>query len=291
MKHYWRFLNAGVLVLALFISPIVSGDEAIFRAMTINAEWLWTPFDRRVDGKKVKVEEPAPKQYREELAFYAGLIKTHQIDLLAISEIENGEVASDLAKTIGGGWKSFFRQGRDTATGQDVAILTRLNVRKGSATDFGFPTGRIPGIKGKKRLSKILGLSLVFPEVNAELPVVTSHFLSRRNNSKRKTLNRVRQAYALLESDHDAHRDGPWLLLGDLNAVSGSETIKVMRQQGNLQLGLSDCQRKNPMVQKRFAKMIDHVLFRKLSCREIGAISLAPYSDHPAVYVELRLIL
>ncbi|PJF38708.1 MAG: hypothetical protein CUN55_16505, partial [Phototrophicales bacterium] len=136
--------NLHTLVIVLCWLACVQTEAAnrdSIRVMAINAQWLWTPFDKRAEGQHVKRTDPKPADYIKELEFYAGLIKSHDIDLVALSEVENELVADDLARRLGGQWRHYFKQGRDSATGQDVAIISRLTYIENSVTDFGFPCG------------------------------------------------------------------------------------------------------------------------------------------------------
>jgi hypothetical protein len=97
-----------------------------FTIATLNTEWLWTPYDGKADGSRFNKGDMSPKAYSKELEFYRSLVSRHQIDILVVSEIENKQVAREMAEAFGSPWKHFFIQGRDTATGQDVGVLSRL---------------------------------------------------------------------------------------------------------------------------------------------------------------------
>ena len=255
--------------------------------MAINAEWLWTPNDGRVDGQKVRVREPAKEAYQSELAFYAKLVEDKQVDILALSEIENELVANDLATLLGPNWQVLFRQGRDTATGQDVALLSRLAFMPDTETDFGFPEGKLPGERKGKRLSKVLGARFALVETehsqsaSGSVQVVTAHLLSKRNASRKKNLNRLRQGHALASILPD---EGAVILLGDLNDHLGSPTLNVLMRQGKLLSIDREC----PDARPDNSEHIDHILFRELRCRYSERISLKPFSDHPAVFAEFH---
>ena len=149
------------------------------RVMAVNAEWLWTPKDGVAEGDRVRIKDMRLQDYQEELDYYASLILKSNADVVAFSEIENQSVMEDLTTALGEPWVSYFRQGRDTATGQDVAIVSRLSVVPGSVTDFNFPAGRLSWNDRGKRLSKVLGAVFALPNSNEYVAVLTSHFLSR----------------------------------------------------------------------------------------------------------------
>ncbi len=258
-----------------------SSAVAELRVMTLNAEWLWTPYDGRVDGKKYNQGDPLPADYEQEIAFYRQLIHQHQVDLLAISEIENESVAQDLVRHLEGKWSVAFMEGRDTATGQDVAILSRLPLIDGSIQDFGFPGATVPGLNKAKRLSKVVGARYRLSD--KYLSVITAHVLSRRNDSRIKSLRRHAQLRALARlADDEASANVAVLVLGDLNDVLVSPGLKTMMNEGRLTSVYAACT--DVKISSELAyKTIDHILFRGLRCRSVRQIDLAHHSDHPGV--------
>lgn len=271
-------------VLALVLSCLAANGFAVesFRVASLNAEWLWTPNDGRVDGSRFNKGDMSTAAYKKELGFYAASIKEHGVELLALSEIESELVAEDLANLLGDSWLVSFRQGRDTATGQDVAILSKIGVRK-NVTDFGFPAGEVDGFK-PKRLSKVVGLVL---EVEGrQLGVATSHFLSKRKESPKKAAQRLMQAKALIKA-HDSF--GPLdaaILMGDFNDYRSSPVLKTMEREANMKNVLVDCQSEDIKENKRY--MIDHILFRGLSCVNVFTVDTQEFSDHPMVIAEFE---
>lgn len=262
-------------VLVLLFLPL-SFAVADINVMALNAEWLWTPFDQKVDGQKFNKGDMSPQKYNQEITFYADLIKKNNISLLAISEIENGQVAHELATKFGSAWKSYFRQGRDTATGQDVALLSSLPLVPGSVTDFGFPSGKIKGSTKKKRLSKVLGAQFWIEKGSAKvkLGVITAHFLSKRHDSKKKSENRHRQAKALVKAIESFHGDVDALIvMGDFNDYLGSRTLDILTDYAELKA-----------VKHASSKwQIDHILYRGLGLKHSDWISLKHHSDHKAI--------
>ncbi|TNC80167.1 MAG: hypothetical protein C9356_15470 [Oleiphilus sp.] len=279
--------NFSLLFLCLLALNAGGTEERVNRlgVLSINAEWLWTPNDGNVDGEVVRVREPGPERYQAELIFYKDLIRRTGAGIVALSEIENEQVATDLAQLLGSPWRAYFKQGRDTATGQDVAILTSLPVPPESVTDFGFPAGRLPGDRKGKRLSKVLGLQVVLQdkERNQEkihIDILTAHLLSKRNDSVSKRRNRLRQSHALLSilsglSDRV-------LLVGDLNDFLDSPVLQLLLQKGEMESVLAVC----PKRPANGHDYIDHILFRGVRCLNSRMIPLKPYSDHPAAYAE-----
>ncbi len=259
-----------------------SWTHADLTVMAMNTEWLWSPADGKVDGDTVRVREPSLQEYHRELAHYATLIVDQKVDLVALSEIEGAAVAQDLKDHLPPGWQVAFRQGRDTATGQDVAILTRLSVEKDSVTDFGFPKGYLPGDTKGKMLTKVVGLRVEHPDMRTQrIAVATAHLLSRRNDSPAKSRKRLKQARALVYAVDALQKqaDGV-ILLGDLNDLPDSAVIQTLLTDLALVDAAVICEQKDER-----ASRVDYVLYRGLRCLTSRYLSLRPFSDHPAVIV------
>ena len=267
---------------------------AEFRAMTLNAEWLWTPFDNKVDGSIASIRDMSIPAYSEELAFYAALINTHKIDVLAISEIENEQVAKELASKFGKQWTHYFKQGLDTATGQDVAILSRLPYVEDSLTHFNFPASKLSLLDKPKKITKLVGAQF-WLESNGKrekLGVITAHFLSKRNESKQKSENRQKQALALrLAIDVFAKDTDKILVLGDFNDQIDSATLTILQQVPLQSYATCDnfleSSAENSL--KKWRRNIDHILFTGLHCLSQEKIDLQHFSDHDAIFGRFNL--
>jgi endonuclease/exonuclease/phosphatase (EEP) superfamily protein YafD len=273
-----------VILCCLF--PLNAAAE--LRALTVNAEWLWTPFDSKVDGSLSSNRDMSVAAYSEELAFYADLTQSRNIAVLAINEIENEQVARELADKLGKDWRYFFRQGRDTATGQDVAILSRLPYIEGSLTDFDFPSARLGTTDKPKKVTKLVGAQFWLESAGKKqkLGVITAHLLSKRNENKHKAENRQKQALALRQAIRKFSGETDKLLvLGDFNDQINSATMTIL-----LDTPLNSYQHCDnfkaadaEMKLKKWRRHIDHILFSGLVCLSQEKIDLKHYSDHDAI--------
>jgi len=275
----------------IFLLLAASFTQAELNVMTINTEWLWTPYDHRVDGSRYNKGDMSAVKYEDELEFYASLIKLNSVQILAVSEIENHLVANDLAKAFGLDWHSYFKQGRDTATGQDVAILSTLQPVKGSLTDFGFPGGQLPRFLDKqKRLSKVVGVQFWSSsnQTRSKIGVITAHFLSKRNENKKKSQNRHRQAYALLKAIEKFIDDSDSLIvLGDFNDYIFSETLAIlMKKHQLLSAEAMVYKTKDVPLNKKALRRIDHILYRNLKVKSFRVVNLNKYSDHDGIFAK-----
>lgn len=275
-------LGTALALIFVLIPLLVSADDRGFRVASLNAEWLWTPHDGEVDGSRFNKGDLSANAYAKELMFYAGLVNQHDVSLLALSEIENEQVAQEFAAELGEGWVASYRQGRDTATGQDVAILSKLGAPL-LATDFGFPAGDLDGYKSK-RLSKVLG---VIVEIEGQrLGVITAHFLSKRKESPKKAAKRLMQAKAIVKA-HSAFGDvDALILLGDFNDFRSSPVMKTLERETNAQNVQIACGRFSSDENKRY--MVDHILFKGLRCHEAFTLDMQDFSDHPMLIAEFE---
>lgn len=273
-----------ILALCWSLSSTTLGET--LRIGALNAEWLWTPNDGNVDGSRFNKGDPSRQEYMAELSYYRSLIFQSRLDIVALSEIENEQVAKEFASHLGAEWQYYFKQGRDTATGQDVAFLSRIGSFV-KATDYGFPAGTVRGYK-PKRLSKVLGISFVYH--GQPITLITSHFLSKRKDTAKKAAKRLMQARALVNaarSDSNVKDGGHLIVLGDFNDRRASQVIKTLESE----LALSNAQVacKNVQTAKKLGKLIDHILFRGFECKAFRMIEIQEFSDHPLIITELSL--
>jgi hypothetical protein len=283
-----KALLAGIFSgLIIFVSTNVSAGavsaEALpaetLRVLALNTEWLWTPNDGTVDGEKYNRGDMSKKAYKTEVQFYVHLIRSLRANLVALSEIENKSVAVDIATLLGPSWNVVFKQGIDTATGQDVALLSTLPVVPGSITDFGFPYGQLPGSGRKKRVSKIVSARYIWE--GKILGVITAHLLSKHNDSRKKALNRERQGVALARSANKlAKKSDSLIVLGDLNDYLNSATLRHLMKGA----GLQDAGQLAAPSKQKAVWMIDHILIKNLAVESYSIHSLEKFSDHDGVF-------
>tara|TARA_R110002072_G_scaffold172728_3_gene327016 strand:- start:40973 stop:41860 length:888 start_codon:yes stop_codon:yes gene_type:complete len=290
------FSFIGKIVLLFVV--LNSFSYADVRIMTINTEWLWTPFDKKVDGSLKHLRDMSKTDYLEEINFYVKQIQTRSIDIVALSEIENKQVAEELVNELGVDWKVYFKQGRDTATGQDVAIISRLPYVKGSLTDFNFPAGFIAGEGKAKKLSKVVGAQFWIHREKAngvikkKLGVITAHLLSKRNENKKKAINRKKQALALKQAIEYFRKDSDALIvMGDFNDYLYSSTLSIIidKHLSTYKNCHNFSTQSNSNKMKRWLRHIDHLLYSGLNCTAQYKLDLQTFSDHPAIYGEFTI--
>ena len=143
------------------------------------------------------------------------VVRSLDADLVVLSEVEDLATLQLLAdeSLAGMGYTAVLVDGRDTFTGQDVGLLTRLPVEAAGRTDERVPVGT-----GDERygVSKNLWARLTLPD-GTPLTVVGVHFLARpddvdrrdRRNAQAETVRR------LVEAEVAAGREVA--VLGDFN--------------------------------------------------------------------------
>ena len=96
-----------------------------------------------VVGQSVPV--PTPEQYEAKARTIAELIDTHEAGIVGLVEVENRAVLEKVKSYLANpdDWQIAFDEGRDSYTGQDVAILTKFRVVGGSATNFPAERGSV----------------------------------------------------------------------------------------------------------------------------------------------------
>lgn len=277
-----------IIIVMLMVNSLCFAD---IRAMTINTEWLWTPFDKKVDGSLKHLKDMSEADYLAEISFYSQQIQAKNIDVVSLSEIENEQVANEIVRKLGSEWAVYFKQGRDTATGQDVAIISRLPYVSGSLTDFDFPAGFIAGEGKAKKLTKVVGAQFWINKGSdkQKLGVITAHLLSKRNENKHKAKNREKQALGLkLAIEKYRAETNALLVLGDFNDQLKSSSLAIIIDQKLSTY--KDCgnflAETNVKESKRWLRHIDHLLYSGLNCTAQYKLDLQSFSDHPAIYGE-----
>ncbi len=259
--------------------------------MALNTEWYW---DDRLphEGKVIKVGDSRLETRYVVLKGYAIAEKILQAkaDVVALTEIENKTVLEQIKDYLPEQWRIVFVEGRDTYTGQDVGILTTLEVVPGSETNFPESSGQYKD--QTTRPSKILGVTL--SKGGQTYSVIVAHLLSKRRNTPKKDNRRAAQANAiqklvserLLMNDHV-------VVMGDINDTPGSITLRELRgfsaDGGSAKLAqTAQVDDPNLYSMKGYKELIDHILVSddlKSRCSPLYTIKTGPISDHLGVAV------
>ena len=141
-----------------------------------------------VIGKSVPV--PTAEQYEAKAKTIAEVIDTHKANIVGLVEVENQAVVEKVKSYLADpdDWQIAFDEGRDTYTGQDVALLTKFRIVPGSTTNFPneHETYFVEDQEYDVNPSKILGVELKID--NQPFYVLIAHLISRRNPRDAKRL-------------------------------------------------------------------------------------------------------
>ncbi len=172
--------------------------------MAWNVEFLW-------DGKapeegEIDFEWKGSQQKAEaHMADVAAIVKTHDPDVLHLSEVENQRALDTFNEKFlaGSGYRAYFVPGTDTATGQDVALLSRLEIESIARDSRRGRSGSV-----RKGVSKHYVATLRAGDLR--LGLVGIHLLARPHKQ-----NRI----AAREAQADAVRDMALKLTGQGRSV------------------------------------------------------------------------
>jgi len=279
----------------LFLLTIFSSNASALTFMTFNTHWFWD--DKKPDeGRVIKNIDKTfrSKAYVDIKAFtIANLILNSNADIVGLTEIENQNILKLIQRYLPTEWEIAFKEGRDTFTGQDVGILSRLPINKTSITSFPNISGEHEGIK--KKPSKVLGLS--FTHEDQTYYIVLAHLLSKKNNSIEKDNKRAAQANAISKIVKDKiSKYNHIIVMGDLNDTPGSQTLKELRNSNNnpdtfTLFQTVDVNDSELFSIKKYKTLIDHILISKSlkqNCGQLKRIETGPLSDHYAVKLHCK---
>ncbi len=183
--------------------------------MAWNAEFLWdgrSPEEGRIDFEW----KGSPERAEAHMADVAAIVKDHDPDILHLSEVEN-ERALDIFNQkylAGSGYRAYFVSGTDTATGQDVALLSRVELEKISRDSRRGRSG-----KTRKGVSKHYVATLRAGDLR--LGLVGIHLLARPHKENRIAA-REAQADAVRGMARELAEEGRSVIVwGDFNDFDG----------------------------------------------------------------------
>ncbi len=267
-------LSVAVLLITYSMSTLA------LSIMEINTEFLWdnkTPHEGRLAGKNFRI--PSHTSYMNELQFYKTLIEQYDADLVGLIEIEGCHVAFDLATTLGSEWDIACKTGRDSYTGQDVALLTRLPVISKSITNHSKSYYNLNGMRS--RPSKVL--TTIVGSGNNTYSVTVAHLISKRGNNDAKRLAQAQAIARTVKSHAKVFNPKHIIVMGDLNDTVDSDVVEAFRY---ADVEPSEIGSSCSYIYRGQCKLIDHVLVsNSLLGGYFKHIDVPKkYSDHHAVH-------
>lgn len=183
--------------------------------MALNAEFLWdgvAPEEGKIDfpwkGSQLEAEK--------HMADVAEIIRSRDPDLVHLSEVENPRALKTFNDKflVGQGYRPYLVPGTDSATGQDVALLSRIELEK----IFRDPR---KGFSGKTRKSVSKHYVATLRAGDLRLGLVGLHFLAGPLREHRKA-DREAQADAVRRMARElAARGRSVIVWGDFNDFDG----------------------------------------------------------------------
>ena len=290
------------LMLCTFSSTIGDIEIDIF---LLNTEFFFDTKEPHgaVVGKSVPV--PTAEQYETKAKAIAGLIDVHKANIVGLVEVENRTVLEKVKSYLASpdDWHIAFDEGRDTYTGQDVAVLTKFRIVSGSATNF--PHEReVYFVDGQERdvnPSKFLGVELKID--NQPFYVLITHLISRRGSNDPKRLAQAnvvrRQAVKAMMADKNV------IVMGDMNDTPATPVIKRLRGFDDIWGDLLqtanavEADNRYTYIYEGEKNLLDHILispslrneFRNVEkAKRCEIIDVSELSDHRAILARLRII-
>ena len=302
--HRMSIVKIFVVFCLMLCSLGPAGADVEIDIFLLNAEFF---FDSEAPhGEVVGKSVPAPTaaQYEAKAKTIAELIDTHKANIVGLVEVENRAVLEKVKSYLADSddWQIAFDEGRDTYTGQDVAILTKFRIVPGSVTNF--PDERevyfVDGQEHDVNPSKILGVELQVD--NQPLYILITHLISRRNPRDAKRLAQAtvvrRQAVKGLMEDKNV------IVMGDINDTPGTPVINRLRgfddiwgdflQTAN-EVEMDD---RYTYIYEGQKNLLDHILispslrdeFRSVEeGKRCEIIDVDELSDHRAILARLRI--
>jgi len=225
MKTVKKLFIMGIAIASLFLcarSEDRRPNKSFLVIMTLNAEFLWDgvePEEGRVDfpwkGSKTEADE--------HMSNIADIIIHSNPDIVNLVEVENEAALNTFNDKFlaGRGYRAYFVQGKDNYTGQDVALLTRIDPEgeKIARDDRKGQRGTISKSVSKNYFAKIA-------LADAKIVLIGLHFLAQPLREDRR-LEREAQAEAIRSLAVEKQKEGYLVVvLGDFNDYDGEENSR-----------------------------------------------------------------
>ena len=221
-----RTLFPPFLLVAVLIAGIVSAraedrrpDRSRLVVMTLNAEFLWDGIEPE-DGRVQFAWRGSPAAADAHMADIAALIIRNDPDVINLVEVEGPAALQRFAARFlaGRGYRAYLAEGIDRFTGQDVALLTRIDP-VGGTIERDERRGRRGGIA--KSVSKNYFARLRVGGL--KLGLIGIHYLARPHHRSRRA-RREAQATATRSLAIRLAAEGYLpIVLGDFNDYDGAD--------------------------------------------------------------------
>ncbi len=220
-----EYLAAGPLETNTFALHIPTAedrraDPTRLVVMTFNAEFLWdgVPPEEGSAGFPWKNSQVEAEEHMQAVA---DIINRSSPDIINLVEVENLEALTVLNDKFlaGRGYKPYFKKGKDTSTGQDVVLLSRVDP-EGGAIDREDATATKSGVT--KGVSK--NYFAKFTVSGKKIALVGLHFLAFPTHAQRAREREAQAEVIRLRAVALKSEGYEVIVLGDFNDYDG-ETL------------------------------------------------------------------
>ena len=194
-------------------------DKSQLTVANFNVEFMWDGIAPEEGNERIDFPHRGnPALAAEKMRKIAVILRQLDADVVTLDEVENLDALTLLndEHLQGMGYQPYLKDGRDTYTGQDVGLLTRID------PDEPLWRNDNKGTSGEttKSASKNYTAKLT---VNGErIALVAVHFLSRPTDTRRLD-DRQAQADAIADAAEELDAEGfHVIVLGDINDYDGS---------------------------------------------------------------------
>ena len=210
--------------------------------MTFNGKFLW---DGRPpeEGQVNFAWKNSPDKADERMQAIASIIATHDPDIVNLVEVEGLAALEHLNSTFlaGRGYADYLVKGKDTYTGQDVGLLTRIDPEGGAIErdDRSGSSGTTLKSVSKNYFAKL--------DVGGrKIALIGIHYLSRPLDSSRLH-KRQAQADATLNLARELAASGyDVIILGDFNDYTGEQAALDINDHAPITDVIARLQRMDP---------------------------------------------
>jgi exonuclease III len=215
---------AGTLLALLLPTAALADDRrsdpASLSVMTTNTYFMWDGVAPEDGSSQIDIPwRNSQVEAEEHMAALAEVIARANPDIVNLVEIEDEHALTTLNDKFlaGRGYRPYFVQGRDTFTGQDLGLLTRIDP-DGEQIHFDDREGQ----SGNVSKSVTKNYNAVITVGDTKILIVGLHFLAQPNRPDRR-LQREAQADAIRSIVQEKHCAGcEVIVLGDFNDYDGA---------------------------------------------------------------------
>lgn len=307
---------AGIVAAALVLVIILAtgtmrgnAQPRLLTLMTFNTQWL---FDTVDDPAVMTDQDHMPADLNAKMSALSQVIRAHNPDVLALQEVENRQILDQFNTQFlaGLGYTVYWFDSADTITGQDVALLTRLQ-----------PVGQMldhlrdaTNLHGRRwRISKgVLDLRLQVTGNDETLHVFITHLKSQLpsevdgySSAYNADWQRAGQGKLVREIIGPALEAGEnVVVMGDLNDGPNSPPLEFIEGQNGPGPKLCDPLSAVPLAENYtytyeddsrdiYYQRIDHILISKNLRGHVASVGIehnvpAVGSDHNPPYLTLQ---